>query len=248
MDSNSVIIIRETAEYGPAIFGAFVTGLFLLLAAYIAYKCGLGTYFRRREHEQIIRRYLDEGIDRVLAGVNQAQRVFIDNHLKALKTLRQVEEGQKVNIPVMFETCGRHILESTPYNKINYLIGDQVFGLFIALFLGIIDGQSEVLEKEFQQLHHIITEKGTQATLSPDLTVEEVRVSLNVSYKKTEKCFLLTDELQQLASILEKQTTLSWPALSQFKNLPEVKQSVKRLKKIYAELKAQSQQPTKNNN
>jgi len=247
MDSNSVIIIRETAEYGPAIFGAFVTGLFLLLAAYIASKYGLGTYFRRREHEQIIRRYLDEGVDRVLAGVNQAQGVFIDNHLKALKTLRQIEEGQKVNIPVMFETCGRHILALTPFNKINYLMGDQVFGRLIALFFGIIDGQSVSLEEEFQQLHIVRTEKGFAKTLSPDLTVEEMRVSLNVGYKKVEKFFPLSDELQQLASILEKQTTLSWPALSQFKNLPEVKQSAKRLKKIYAELKAQSQQPTKNN-
>ena len=86
MDSNSVIVVRESADMVTTILtqgiGALLTGTFVLLAAYIAYKSGLKAYFRKREHEQIIKRYLDEGIDRVLAGVNQALRVFVDNYLK----------------------------------------------------------------------------------------------------------------------------------------------------------------------
>jgi hypothetical protein len=205
------------------------------LAALVAYYFGLRTYFKQREHEQIMKRYLDEGIDLVLAGINRAFRVFIDNHHKALNALKQVEEKQEVNAPVAFEVYDRHILEVTPYLKANRLIGDDIFGNVIGAFLGFVEGNRVLLENEFQQLRNIITEEGTQTTLTLDSAIKEVRQRIDDAYKKYVKYFTLVGELQEITMALEKQKNLSWADLDNFKNRNDIKEIVKRLRECFKE-------------
>jgi len=60
---------------------------------------------------------------------------------------------------------------------------------------------------------------------------------LDENYQKSLKCHHVLSELQTIASILEKEKTSTWDDLSKFKNLPEIKQIVERLKKLLTELK-----------
>jgi hypothetical protein len=234
MDANSVIIGKEVVNPIVTYMNkippeSIVTGLFVLLGVYIASKLALRAYFKQRAHEQIMKRYLDEGIDRVLAGVNQAFRVFIYNNLKAQTLLAKVQKGKSIDTTVRFQSVERHILELTPYSKINHLVGDYVFWEVSQLLLGLVEGQNVVLNEHFE----VMSVVSTFEKMAPG----EINQLLDNYYKKFVKFYSLAQELQCVASILEKQTTLSWDKFNQLKNHSEVKTSVKRLKATRAEIK-----------
>lgn len=232
MDSNNVIVLSESADILKTILtqgvGALLTSTFVLLAAYIAYKSGLKAYFTKREHEQIIKRYLDEGIDRVLAGVDQVLRVFLDNYMKAVVILDQVRRNEEINISVEFQRFERQYLELAPYQKIAYLVGDQVFWLLIQKLLGFVDGNSAFLNTKLLNLV-----KNGDGKITEGDTLEGIQEYLNSTFKKYQKYSLLVNELQQIASSLEKQTMLNWANLAQFKDLPEIRASLKKLSEIF---------------
>lgn len=232
MDSNNVIIIRETAEYGPAVIGALVTGFFLLLAAYIAYKGGLETYFRKREHEQIIRRYLDEGVDRVLAGVNEASRVFLNNYLTAWLAVDKLQQNIESDFTLGFQQFQRHYLELTPHNKITRLTGDIIFWQVIQHFFGFVDAEHDFLNTAFRSnLAKIV-----DGQVSQGKGLKKMKFHLDQAYQKFQTFSSLVPELQQIVSTLEKQTTLTWADLDKFKTRPEVRASVGKLKQEFAEV------------
>lgn len=230
MDSNSVIVITEVIKLittlGVAVIGAVLTGIFVLVAAIIAYKGGLHMYFKKREHEQIIKRYLEEGIDRTLLAVNQALRVYIDNYTKAKTVLNRFQRGQKVKFPIEFKRFERHILELTPYNKITYLIGDNIFWLTIQLLFGLVDGHSNSLNERLQPTF-------TEKDKSKSEILGKIKNYNDETYQQFNKYLLIGQELQKIALNLEKQTTLNWSNLAQFKDRPEIKASIKRLKESF---------------
>lgn len=237
MDSNSVVFVHEKADMVTTILtqgvGALLTGVFVLLAALVAYKSGMKAYFTRREHEQIIKRYLDDGIDLVLGGVHQVLRVFIDNNLTAWTILHQIQERIETDLSVEFERFKRQHLELTPQIKITNLVGDNIFNQLIGKLFGFVDGHAVYLKTKFlPTLVKIESQK-----ISGGVELKEMQNKLDVFQQQFDKYSLLVNELQQITSSLERQTTLNWSNLEQFKNRPEVRASVKKLKeKFRAEL------------
>ena len=133
MDTNSVVIVREASGYGPMAVGAIITGVFIVAAVIIAYKYGLAAYFRRREHEQIIKRYLEEGIDRAEVSIEHAVGVFTDNNRTALsivRALKQKEAGlivEEKDYSPAFRKYEQQYFDSIPFVKIQRLVGDTIF-------------------------------------------------------------------------------------------------------------------------
>lgn len=233
MDSNSVIIVSESAGILTTIVtelvGVLATGLFVVVAAYIAYIYGLKAYFKRREHEQIIKRYLDEGVDRVMARVHQALAVFVDNHFKADAILRQFQQKGKADLSVEFQWFDHHSLELAPYHKITYLVGDEIFWSTIQLLFGLIDGHSEFLNAQF-----LATLAEIDVTEAPgDGRLKEVQQLIEGYYQNFETFSVLTTELYHITRNLEKQKSLYWEKLDQFKNLSEISASVERMKEKF---------------
>jgi hypothetical protein len=233
MDSNSVIVVSESADMVTTILtqgvGALITGTFVLLAAYIAYKSGLKAYFTKREHEQIIKRYLDEGIDRVLVGVHHVSNIFNDNNLTAWTILHQVQENREADLSVEFKRFKRQHLELTSISKITNLVGDKIFAQLIGKLFGFIDGHTVYLKTKF--LPTLVKIKSRQISGGDEL--KEMQSKLDVFRQQFNRYLLLVDELQQITSSLERQTTLNWSNIDQFKNRPEIRASVKRLKEKF---------------
>lgn len=236
MDSNSVIFVHENTDMVTTILtqgvDALLTGVFVLLAACIAYKSGMKAYFTRREHEQIIKRYLDEGVDLVLGSVKQVLVVFLDNNLNAETILGQLQKNEETDLSVKFERFKRHILEFTPQLKITRLVGDNTVEELIGGLFGFIDGHTVFLNTTFLPT---LKEANTIRTSRKDLldVLKEMQNELDVFKQQFDKYFLLVDVLHQITSILERQTTFNWSNLDQFKNRPEIRASVERLKEIF---------------
>ena len=240
VDSNSMILIKETIHmagmFASAIIGALITGIFLIIAAFIAYKFGLRTYFKKREHEQIMKRYLDESIDRASACFDHATGVFIDNYRTALRIIREIKIGTEVDLSLItFSKFEQIYFDITPWTKINILVGDTIFWRFFQLLCLFVDNKTIWFDVDFRSTVEQVL--GGEIAISKETLLSEIKNKLDEFYIESRKYALILRELQFMASIFEKETSLTWADLSEFKNRPEIKTSVKRLHKEFSEIK-----------
>jgi len=224
------------ATFSAALIGSLLTGVFILLGAYIAYKGGLQTYFKKREHEQIIKRYLEEGLDRASACFDHATGVFTDNYRTALHIVREIKVDEKVNLSsVNFRTSEQRYFDVTPWFKISHLVGDIIFWRLFQLFFAFVDAKTLWFDVDFRST--VAQVLNGKITLPKEKLLDEIKNKLDEFYEESNKYTCILHELQIMASILEKETTITWSALSKFKNRPEIKESVEKLKQIFDELK-----------
>jgi hypothetical protein len=248
MDSNTVNIITEL---GAALISGFFTliggilaGGFVLLAAWVTYKYGLQTYFKKREHEQIMKRYLEKGVDRASEAVAEVLRVLLNNELKATTILNELRKYGVVNQPVEFERFNREHLGPESYYKIWELIGDNIIRDYITSLLGFVEATTYYLDIDFRKAIASVP----QDRINKENKLNIIKGLIEEKFKVESEFELLFFELQRIASILERETTLTWADLSKFKNRIEIQKSVERMKQKYAEIKKiQTQQTSKNN-
>lgn len=245
MDANSVVVAREVSGYWPEIIGALITGISILLAAIIGAKYGLLTYFRKREHEIILKRYIDEGIDRLSELIDNASQVFIYNYKTAHNIVSKLESLQEANLSsVKFRTIQAGP-EFTPYSKLTHLVGDNAFVLCIQKLLIFVDSQCDYLDSYFRSLVLEVAnilrdnrdkDSETLMKMSGEL-VKVLNNHLDEDFDEFNEFSSLTDNLQMFALILEKETNLTWAYVSEFRNRNEIKQSVEMVKKKLVEPK-----------
>jgi hypothetical protein len=217
--------------------GELVSGVFLLLAAGFAYEWGLKQYFRQREHELILKRYLTEGIDLISMHVTNAEQAFIYNHNKASEVLDQLKVFKKGDLSVKFLTVQTY-LGSMPIQKLRYLLGDDILATSIQELLIFINSKGTYLNTFFYP-QALKIEQALKNHKNPE-TLEQLEGELTDALKRhldedfsvfTQYAFVQT-ELQRIASILEKETTLTWSDLNEFQKRSEIKEDVKMVKKM----------------
>lgn len=242
MDANSVVVAREVSVYWlePEIIGALITGLSILGVAFIGSLFGLRKYFRKREYELILKRYLDEGIDRISEIVDGALRVFVNNHTIASTIVLQAKHNEEANLPDKFDRFERRYLTLTPFEKIKYLVGDAIFIKAVHAVLGFVEASTVVFDTDFRSKLAVMPTE----PIRREKLLDGIDKFLEEYFRKSEKYSQVLRELQYIASILEKETALNWAKLGKFKNRPDVKQSVERLKNLCTEFNKQIKQPT----
>ncbi len=256
MNDSCMLVITEAinmiATFGAAIIGGLITGGFILLAAIIAYKGGLKTYFKEREHEQIMKRYLEDGVDRVQASASHALEVFYDNYrmvLNVVRSLRNIEVGlhlEKEDYLPKFRQTEQHCFTCVPFMKVQHLVGDKIFWEFVQLLYAFVDGKSIRLEKDFRMTVENVVEGKVEDISIQDL-LDKTKEEIDEQHEESKKYHWILVELQTISFILERETSITWGDLSKFKDKPEIKESVKKLKGIFAEINSECQKPSKNN-
>lgn len=246
MDPNSVVIVREASGYGPVAVGALITGTFILLAAFIGYKYGLRTYFRKREHEQIMKRYLEGGIDRAIVSIEHAVGVFTDNNRTALnvvRALKQKEAGlriEKKDYSPAFRKYEQQYFDCIPFVRVGRLIGDNIFWKAAQLLYAFVDGKSIWFENDFRMTVRDTVED--KIDISPEALLDATGTKLKGYFEESKKYLYIFLELESIAEIFEKEPTLTWSKLDEFKNRSDIKNSVQTLKDKFAEDLKRSEQ------
>jgi len=62
-----------------------------LIFVWLGYKFGIVKYLKEKESELIIKRYLENGVDKVIAGVEHALSVHNENWKRGLSLLKNSE-------------------------------------------------------------------------------------------------------------------------------------------------------------
>ena len=88
----------------------FVSLLIALLTIWLGYRLGLLTYFQKKEHEQIIKRYLEQGVDLISSNIDHALGTFNENWALSLRMLKEFRSTNLANVPMRKESFNKEFL------------------------------------------------------------------------------------------------------------------------------------------
>ena len=105
----------------------------VLVTALLGYWLGLRTYFKRKEHEQIIHRYLEQGVDLLSANLDHALSIFRENWAYSLRLLKEfrgtasTELLRKESYDERFLRYEQKSFSIIPFYKVRSLVGEDIF-------------------------------------------------------------------------------------------------------------------------
>lgn len=226
---------------------AFLKLIIVLPTVWLGYKFGLMEYFKRREHEQIIKRYLDQGVDLLSANIDNAIGIFRENWTQSLRMIKEFRDTWRFGemhgnvrfrdslIEQKFIKYEPKSFSQIPYYKLRSLVGNDIFWEAGQLLFFHIGRSYSFFEDDFKNALRLFKEKherkfdsqigNKEAEKIYKVYMEEFK-KLN---EKTEKFGSVLRELQNIALILETEY-MTYKDLEDFKNRENVKKFINRLK------------------
>ena len=206
-----------------------------LISIWLGYKFGLITYLKKKEHDQIIHRYLEHGVDNISSDMDLALTVFRENWSLSLRMLREFRETNEAEIPMREESYNKEfkiydpkIFLVSPYYKIKTLVGDDAFWESAQLLFAFVSNSYSFFENDLKLC--------IQLYYNPDIDSEPYEKIYKVFYdeiknldEEAKKYYKIIMELQNLAVELETKP-LSFNDIITFKDKPLSKTIVKRLR------------------
>ncbi len=216
-------------QYLPPAITTVVPGIVnVMLGAFLAYYFGLRTYFHRREREIIQRRYVDDGVDRARAHVQSMTRVIYENGAKASGMLAMLRVGQLPVSDVNFEEVPPDFFVVTALARLNILIGDDIFGEWVRDLTSDAKATARVFaEKIGGEVAAIVKAHGPKACFP---LINKVEQFTRDYQDQPEKAVAVIGALEFLASILDRDVSLSWGNLATFKERADVREVIETLR------------------
>ncbi len=213
----------------------------VFIPAGLAYWFGRRQYLIKRDHEQITKRYLENGIDIIMEGIEHALGIFRENLAHSLRILKTFREKKNAGISLSqkdyandcFLRCKQELFYTVPFYKLNRLCGDeaeifhdqtQLLFAFVELATNFFrDGMCADL-KEFVE--------GNRFTDDAETLFNNYLEKAKYYSDKSQKYYGLINELQKIAFALETEP-IRYKNLKKFRDKQEIKQTLENVKNIF---------------
>lgn len=174
-------------------------------AALLAYWLGSRAYFRQKEFELVRSRYLEEGVDRVAAQIEEALSSITHYFTHAIEVLRAFRD---VGADRAVQVCGRPrrpepgTLELVAVNRLQDLVQDDIFwSVRQLLYSTVQEYHSLVAEDMFPAIQAVADGGDLRVSKEEFLKVYEKKV-IN-GYLEGNRFPLLLSCLHEIASVLQ---------------------------------------------
>ncbi|QAT17485.1 hypothetical protein BU251_07040 [Candidatus Velamenicoccus archaeovorus] len=209
-----------------------------LIPAFFAYLFWRRQYLVQRENEQIVKRYLEHGIDILIERIEHALGIFRENFAHSLRILKIFKEKQATGIklssddysPLRFLRMKQESLYSLPFYKLFSLTGEdgrifyeQAQHLFI-----LVEESTNFYEYDLCIAIKEFVEGDKIRAAATEIFDEYLKRIENFN-SRSEKFYALIGELQKIAYILET-NAMSYKLLIDFHDRKEIKESIGRIK------------------
>lgn len=209
-----------------------------LFAAALAAWFAVLTYFRQREHELILSRYLEGGLDLLAAEVERVSETFSHNWARCLAILRSYRDLED-QFDIEELSKGFLELKSSKHNIVAHhrlytLTGAREYWDFYQKAMAYYTTANSVLVKEIPE---VIRVKLTSDRIDTP-HAEIVNHGFEVAKEQDDgshKYVQLVAELQILSAALESER-YRFKNLNKFRNKTEVQESLQRIKSLLASL------------
>lgn len=209
-----------------------------LLAALLTYWFSLYTNSSKNEHEQILRRYLEQGVDLLAANLDHAANTFNENYAHALGLLKEFRDTEKAGIPLRKDAREKEFLlykyESfsiIPFYKIKTLVGDDIFWIKSQEYFAFIDSAYNFFERDLKFAIDAYYSNRVKVKVDANelstCYMDKVKELMDESFSFSS----IIMELQNIALILETDNSLTFKKIEKLKIDPRIMEIIGRLKK-----------------
>lgn len=215
----------------------------IIAAACLGAWLGVKVFLRQKEYDLVKQRYLEGGIDVVAAHQEEALGIFHHNWARCLQLVKMFRDAQESfeldQLKEGFLELDSSKFHAIPHHRLQILVRAQVFWEVYQLALAFAANANAKITKEIPETIRL---KLTTNKLNADIKhiADESFKYLKELEEQSHKFSILTRELEALAGLLQTEN-LTFKNVLKFNEKPEVKASVERLKKEFAnELEARS--------
>lgn len=224
-----------------------------VIGVVIAAILGYHKYLRQREYEQITKRYLENGVDLLMANIEHGLGVFKKNYIHALSSLKLFKETQTLEIPLDPKTYSEKFKEyspeafyTVPLYRLQRLIGKEnveVFNEAIQEFFSFLDKTTMFFERDLCTAIKVYV--GGNKKIAPAQEIFDCYVTKTKELSdESMKYYSIISALQSITWILET-SAFSFKKLKGFKDKPEIKDCVEKLKQVFANSQDSDEEATK---
>ena len=205
-------------------------------AALLAYLLGSRAYFRQKEFELVRSRYLEGGLDRVSAQIEEALRFFAQDFAHGMKTLRVYYEIGPVRAAQLcdkFEELKPGAVELISINRLQELVQDTIYSdVSWQLYSAVQEYHSFLVDEMCFTIKGIADSiaDGKGLDGSTEVTIlKSYEEKVIKGYAEGKRFLLLLSCLHEITSVLQAQR-LTLVSVRDFHKQPVVAETARRLK------------------
>lgn len=214
-----------------------ITGI---LAAIIAPFVGLLIYFRQKQYELVRNRYLDNGVDVLLAHVEYALGIFRHNWARSLNVLKHFRD-MGADMPPDLYKSGFLELEPVAYKTahtffLKEITGSDIFPNVLQLLFSFVHNANALFIYDLCSVVRLSVEGAKETKLNaPKKDIIEAYFSkLEEVNAECNKFYIFQGILHDISHALS-QERFSFKNIEQFRNNEVVRRSIETLEKEFGE-------------
>lgn len=188
------------------LLAAIVGGVATVAAAAIALWGAISMYFRQKEHELVQKRYLEEGIDVVIATAEAALNIYSHNWARCAEILKSFRDLQGIR-PEELSTGFLPLVSSrfalTAHYRLNVVVASPEIWECFQLVLSFVQVSNAVLCEEIPLAMKAQLSGQVQATREE--IVEAGLATLKDLDERSHRYHIVPAELHRIARLLEEQ-------------------------------------------
>lgn len=213
-----------------------------LLAAALAAGFAVHTYFRQREHELILSRYLEGSLDFLAAEVGNAYEIFSHNWARCLaiiKSYRDVEQQfdlGELSKDFLELKSGKHNIVA--HHRLHTLTGTNDYWVAYQHAMAYFTSANSILVKEIPEAIRVKRTTDRMATSHAQIAEDAFRHAKQQMDDAQRLHVPLISEFQALSVALESER-YRFKELNRFREKQEVKSSLERVRELVARIEAE---------
>ena len=199
---------------------------------------GRSAYFRQKEYELIIRRYLEEGLDAISKNVDKSLAVFRYNWWQSTVLLKYFRDHgkdiRKELYEILFITPDTSLWDLWRDYRLADIVGDNIFFQAHQLLDVFVRDSYAFFQDDLCAAVRIVIEGGKELKVnaSREQIISEYFQKIMRLDEEVKPYYVLLGELQTLTSIIQKER-FSFRKLKKLRKRPNVIQNTNNLKKLF---------------
>lgn len=222
------------------IFKDYVAPFVPLVAALLVYFLGRAAYFRQKEYELLIKRYLDEGIDAIAKNVDRSLALFRHNWWQSTVLLKHFRDLGKDIRPELyreaFSAPDESLFEVWRDYRLNDIVGNDIFNRAHQSLDAFVRSTYAFFKDDLATMVRVTVEGGEELEVKASRTqmISEYLEEVERLDREARRYYVLLGELQAISSVIQSER-FSLKSIKHLKDRVEVVNAVSRLKNHFTD-------------
>lgn len=210
-----------------------------LLVVAVTALLGLRHYYRQREHEIILERYLKGGVDLISSHIDEVINVFNEGWKRSTTVLKVFRDTQNGRVPMpkdlysaSFRNYDPALFAKPPFYKLRNLVGDNVFWYAYQALISFVDLKVAFFQNDLCLCIGTFIENPQSRKATCQKIYDFYMGKLKEYMAELDKFEEILKELQNIAAILERKKW-TFAELESVRRDEDVRGCVERLKEKF---------------